>query len=357
MFRPVLLFVAAALISGCATFDYYAHAINGQLDILARSRPIEDLLNGSAPETEAPPAGLRRRLATVLRIRRFATDSLALPDNGSYRDYVELDRPAVAWNVIATPEFSLQPDHWCYPFAGCVPYRGFFARERAQRFADSLRHAGQDVRIAGVAAYSTLGWFRDPVLSTQLKRDDIDLAALLFHELAHQQLYVPDDAAFNESFATFVEREGLRRWLAQEGNAAAFDTWSAGHARDMRFLALLREYRHRLDELYDSGLAVDAMRTAKARVFTELRAAYQAQRAEWGNDGRYDSWFAQELNNAHLAGVALYHLHVSAFEALFRDSGQDLRKFYRAARRLGRLPAEERNARMSALAAGTLSAR
>lgn len=357
MLRLVLLLVAAVLISGCATLGYYAHAIGGQLDILARTRPIEELLNGTAPDTEPPPAELRRRLATVLHIRTFATESLALPDNGSYRDYAELDRPAVAWNVIATPEFSLRPERWCYPFAGCVPYRGFFARERAQQFAETRRAAGRDVRIASVAAYSTLGWFRDPVLSTQLRRDDTDLAALLFHELAHQQLYVTDDTAFNESFATFVEREGLRRWLAHQGQAAAYDHWLADQARHGQFLALLRETHHQLEALYASGQTAETMRSSKAQVFAELRAAYRLRRAEWGSDDRYDSWFAQELNNAHLAGVELYHRHVPAFEALFRDSGQDFRQFYAAAQALTRLSPEERHARLAVLARGTLPAR
>jgi predicted aminopeptidase len=357
MYRPLVLLPAlAALVCGCATLDYYAHAINGQLEILARSRPIEDLLNGTAPDAPTPSTALGRRLATVLRVRSFATESLGLPDNGSYREYAELDRAAVAWNVIATPEFSLKPERWCYPFAGCVPYRGFFARPRAQQFAGELRHAGLDVRIATVSAYSTLGWLRDPVLSTQLQRDDVQLAAVLFHELAHQLLYVSDDTAFNESFATFVERRGLQRWLAHEGDSAAYERWLTERARHAQFLALLREYRHKLEAVFDSGLAADAMRAAKAGVFTELRAAYRARRAEWGDDGRYDSWFAQELNNAHLAGIELYHRHVSAFEALFRESDQDLRQFYRAARRLARLPAEEREARLAALATGAPTA-
>jgi len=352
----VPLLVSAVLVSGCGTLGYYAHAVNGQLDVLARAQPIEALLNGTAADDTEPartvPEALRRRLATILRIRAFATEVLGLPDNGSYREYAELDRPAVAWNVIAAPEFSLVPERWCYPFAGCVPYRGFFARERAQRFADELRRSGRDVRIASVAAYSTLGWFRDPVLSPQLMRDDIELAALLFHELAHQRLYVADDAAFNESFATLVERQGLQRWLEREGNRAAYDAWLADRARHAQFLALLREFRDKLEAVYGSGLPAEAMRAAKAQVFAEMRAAYRARRAEWGNDAAFDGWFAQDLNNAHLAGIELYHQHVAAFEVLFENSGRDFRRFYRAARRLARLPAEARNAQLTALATG-----
>lgn len=352
-----VLLVPLVLATGCATLGYYAHAINGHLDILARSRPITDLLNGTeAGEDPAPPVlpdALRERLATVLRIRAFATESLGLPDNGSYSEFAELDRPAVAWNVIATPEFSLTPQRWCFPFAGCVPYRGFFARDRAQRFADDQRRAGRDVRIASVAAYSTLGWFRDPVLSTQLRRSDVELAALLFHELAHQQLYLPDDTAFNESFASFIEREGLQRWLAHDGQDAAYAAWLAERARHAQFLALLEAHRRKLEDLYASDLAAEAMRAAKAQVFAELRAAYQTLRSQWGEHEDYDPWFAQDLNNAHLAGVELYHRHVPAFDALFRDCGRDFRRFYRAARRLAQLPAGERRSRLAALAGRT----
>jgi len=357
---PVLICLLAMPLSGCTTLGYYAHTVGGQLDILGRTESIEDLLDGhSAGGGLLPPVSsdLRGRLATVLRIRAFATEVLALPDNGSYRQYVELDREAVAWNVIATPEFSLAPERWCYPFAGCVPYRGYFSHQRARRFAEELRQSGRDVRIARVAAYSTLGWFQDPILSTQLKRNDVDLAALLFHELAHQELYVPDDAAFNESFATVVEQQGLRRWLVHEGNSGAYDTWRVDQEQHARFIALLQEYRGRLERLYASGQPPDALRREKAGVFAELRGAYQAWRTGQQDVHRYDAWFAQDLNNAHLAGVDLYHRHVPAFEILFRESGSDFRAFYRAAHHLARLPPGERHARLAALARHTVSAR
>ena len=356
----VLLFMSAVLVSGCATMGYYMHAVGGQLDLLARAQPIEELLNGSESghrDRPPPPPELQHRLGTVLQIRTFASQALALPDNGSYRQYVELDRAAVAWNVIAAPEFSLRAERWCYPFAGCVPYRGFFAHDRAERYADDLRQAGKDVRIASVAAYSTLGWFRDPLLSTQLRRNDTDLAALLFHELAHQQLYVTDDAAFNESFATFVEQQGVERWLAEQGRTDAHEAWLVEQARHAQFIELLREYRVKLESIFDSGADPDRMRRAKAECFEDLRAAYRELRSRWDNDPRYDSWFAQDLNNAHLAGVDLYHRHVPAFAALFRGAGGDFGEFYRAARAISRLPADERNARLATLADPVISAR
>jgi len=356
----ILLFLFAFPLSGCTAIGYYTHVIGGQLDILGRANSIAELL-ARAPDTNGLQRNftpeVRGRLETVLRIRTFASAELALPDNGSYRDYVELDREAVAWNVIAAPEFSMKLERWCYPIAGCVSYRGFFAHQRAQAFADTLRRNGMDVRIARVSAYSTLGWFRDPVLSTQLKQNEADLAALLFHELAHQQLYVPDDTAFNESFATVVAQQGLRRWLAREGRAGAYEAWLAEYTQHAQFVGLLREYRLRLEQLYASGMPPDVLRREKAAVFTDLHRAYQERRRQWHDRQRYDSWFSQNLNNAHLAGVDLYHRYVPAFETLFHDAGSDFTMFYRSARAIGHLPAGERRARLAQLAGRAAAAR
>jgi predicted aminopeptidase len=221
-FLRILLLLAATMLTGsCTGLGYYSQAVFGQLDILTRTRAIADLLDDTPAddmgEYTAGPSltpAVKARLAAVLQVRDFATQALALPDNGSYRVYAKLDRSQAAWNVVATPEFSLTPIEWCFPVAGCVPYRGYFSRASALRFAEALQQDRLDVRVAGVAAYSTLGWFRDPVFSTQLRGSDTDIAALTFHELAHQQLYLRGDAAFNESFATAVEIEGMRRWRA-----------------------------------------------------------------------------------------------------------------------------------------------
>lgn len=352
-FLPIL---PAALLAACANVGYYSQAIGGQLEILARSRPIADLLDGrrdtpdfaTGPSPEPLSPETRAGLERVLRMRAFAVEALGLPDNGSYTTYADLQRPAVAWNVIATPEFSLQPREWCYPLAGCVPYRGYFARSRAEREADALRRQHLDVRIAAVTAYSTLGWFRDPVLDSQLRLDDADLAAVLFHELAHQKVYLPGDAAFNESFATAVEIEGVRRWLAATADAAAFDTWQRSRARQQEFIDLVLRCRARLADLYASGADDDAKRAGKNQVFADLRHDYAQLKKHWDGDNRYDGWFAQDLNNAHLAGIGLYHQHVPEFQRLLAAHGGDLPAFYRAVRKLSRLPATERNARLAA---------
>lgn len=347
---PLLL--GGFVVSGCSALGYYGQAIGGQLDILARTRPIAELLNnapGEDSETLRLDPVVKARLSTILQIRDFATQILALPDNNSYRVYAHLDRPQVAWNVVATPEFSFKPKTWCFPVAGCVPYRGYFSEKRAQGFASQLKREGLDVRVAGVAAYSTLGWFTDPVFSTLMRRNEADLAGLIFHELAHQRLYLPGDAAFNESFASAVEAEGVRLWLQQRGDMRAFELWQRDQLRQREFVELLHKYRMRLETLYASGLAESAMREAKTQIFEALRAEYANLRTRWGGYAGYDAWFAQDLNNAHLAAVGLYQRYVPAFQMLLERSAGDMTAFYRNARALRRLPEAERNERLAEL--------
>jgi len=352
--RIFLLLTATLFTTSCANLGYYSQAVTGQLDILAHTRTIAELLDDS-PVADVEPyvvtrplaPAVKARLVTVLQIREFATQALALPDNDSYRVYADLDRAQVAWNVVATPEFSLTPKEWCFPVAGCVPYRGYFSHKRARQFADELRNDRLDVRIAGVAAYSTLGWFSDPVFSTQLHRSDTDIAAIIFHELAHQKLYLRGDATFNESFATTVEIEGMHRWLAQGNDKDALDNYLLDRTCHTQFVDLLLKFRTRLEALYASPLPAEQMRAAKARDFEALRAEYALLREHWGGYKSYDTWFTQGLNNAHLASVGLYHQYVPAFQALLASVHGDLPAFYRLARALSRLPKAERAARLA----------
>ena len=353
--RTFLLLAAATLAGGCTTLGYYAQAVSGQLDILARTHPIAELLDDTPADAEFPGVApvlapdVKTRLATILRVRDFATHALGLPDNNSFRVYAEIDRSQVAWNVVATPEFSFTPKLWCFPVAGCVPYRGYFSHESAQQFAATLKQDRLDVRVAGVPAYSTLGWFADPVFSSQLRRSDTDIAALIFHELAHQEVYQRGDAAFNESFATVVEIEGLRRWLAQSNDAATLANHQRDKTRRAQFVELLLKYRARLETLYAMPLQEEPMRAAKASEFEALRAEYAVLRQQWGGHDGYDAWFAQDLNNAHLASVGLYHQYVPAFQKMLADVQGDLPAFYRLARALSKLPAAERAARFAEL--------
>ena len=311
------------LLQGC----YYGQAIRGQVELLSKREPLAELIANPA----TPPA-LRERLELARDLRAFASAELLLPDNASYTTYADLGRPYAVWNVTATEEFSVTPVTWCFPFVGCVPYRGYFSEAAAQAFADEYRARGHDVRVGGVSAYSTLGWFSDPLLNTMLTRDEIELAAVLFHELAHQQLYVKDDTAFNEAFATVVEEEGVRRWLEARGRPGGIVEYRARRTRALRFAELLRATRDELGELYASELDEHAMRAAKAATFESLRARYRAVRdGEWDGWSGYDRWFERELNNADLAAVGTYNDRAPELRALLESLDRDLAAFYRAA--------------------------
>ena len=341
--RWLVPLLCGVLLNGCASLDYYAQVSRGQIDLLAAREPVAALL--AAPQTEPE---LKRRLALAQQARSFASAELGLPDNRSYRLYADLQRPYVVWNVFATPELSLQPLTHCFPIAGCVAYRGYYQQGRARGAAALLQAEGLDTYVAGIEAYSTLGWFADPILNTMLRWDDQRLAAVIFHELAHQQLYVQDDTAFNESFASFVEQQGLRQWRAARGLAAD----DAQEARMRRqFTALILASRERLQALYDGPLDDTGKRAGKVAEFERLRAEYRTLRdAQWGGDARYDAWINAPLNNARLLPFGLYDQWVPAFAALFEQAGGDWATFYQRAAELGKLPLVERERALAALA-------
>lgn len=340
----LLLILLALPLAACANLGYYAQAVNGQVDLLAKTRPIDDIL--ADPQTDT---ALHGKLSAVLEVRDYASRELGLPDNNSYRAYADVGRPYVLWNVFATPEFSLQPQEWCFLITGCVAYRGYFAKKDAEAFADRLRAQGYDVHVGGVSAYSTLGWFRDPVLNTIINRPTVEIAGLMFHELAHQRLYVRGDTTFSESFAMAVELEGVRRWLKHHANADEYEQYEARTHRREQFVALVLKHRDRLDSLYQSNLGADDKRTGKAKIFAEMREDYQRLKAQWGGYNGYDSWFAQGLNNAHLVSLGTYHHYVPAFQAILARHQGDLQAFYDAVEQLGRLPVVERTAAISSL--------
>jgi predicted aminopeptidase len=331
----------ALLLGGCSTLDYYAHLGQGQWQLLQARQPVEQLLE--APTTDPD---LARRLTLSQQARDFASARLHLPENRSYRLYADLKRPFVVWNVFATPEFSLDPELHCFPIAGCVAYRGYYQQGRARGAAALLRQQGLDTYIGGVEAYSTLGWFDDPLLNTMLRWNDERFIAVIFHELAHQQYYLPDDTAFNESFATFVEREGLRQWHASRGETPPA---TDDHQRQ-QFIELVLASRERLRQLYASDLPEADMRIAKQAEFARLRRDYRAMRQrEWGGQGRYDAWIDSPLNNAKLLPFGLYDQWVPAFAALFERAQRNWPAFYAAVAALGRLPADERQSELQGL--------
>ena len=330
--------VAVALIAASSGGCYLLQSAQGQLSLMSKREPISGVID--KPGT---PAALRAQLKSVTAIRRFASQELGLPDNGSYKKYADIGRPYVVWNVVAAPEFSVEPKRWCFPIVGCVAYRGYFVESRARRFAAGLHAKGFDVVVGGVAAYSTLGHFDDPILSSMVNWDDVELAAIIFHELTHQLLYVPNDASFNEALATTVEEEGVRRWLEAQGRSKDLSDHLLEHARYLEVIALMTETRNGLRTLYDSGLPPPLMRERKREAFDELRESYAALRAQWGGRGPFDAWFAQDINNAHLASIATYFACVPGFQRELQAVNGSLPAFYRRVRELAKLEQRERD--------------
>src|SRR5882762_35734 len=328
-----------ATLPGCGTM-YLAQAAGGQFHVLHARRPIDKVV--ADPATPAP---LKTRLMDVRAARDFAVTELHPPDNRSYRTYADIKRPYVVWNVVATPEFSVEPKHWCFPIAGCVAYRGYFKEKNARRFAAGLASRGFDVTVGGVPAYSTLGKFADPVLSTMMRYGDSELAAIIFHELAHQLLYVKNDTEFNEAFATTVEDAGLERWLKAQGHPDLMQEFLEDSAQENAFIELFARSREQLKKLYASGIPRAQMKEHKAAVFAGLTEEARALQRQQGHQ-YYESWLKEGLNNAHLASVATYYQCVPGFQRLLAEQGGDMVRFYAAARELSKQPRAVRHAQL-----------
>ena len=320
-------------LSGC----YAMQAATGQLGVMAKSRPIVQVV-----ADPATPAATRDKLGLAQQARDFAIRELALPDGKSFRKYADLGRPYAVWNVVATPEFSIAPRRWCFPVAGCVAYRGYFKESRAESLALRLSMRGDDVAVGGVAAYSTLGHLSDPLFNTMLGWRESRFVGTIFHELAHERLYVPGDTEFNEAFAGVVEDEGVRRWFMAQGKTADLAAYRLAGSREGDFSALLRDSRARLARLYDSGLPVDEMRVEKQREFGRLKFAYAQLQQRWGGYAGYDAWFARSLNNAQLASVATYQDCVPGLRRELEEAGS-MPAFFERAAALAQLDARRRH--------------
>lgn len=327
----------AGLLGGCSTLRYYSHLAVGEAHVLMAREPISKII--ADPDTSD---SLRDRLRLALRARQFASDTLDLPRNRSYTSYADIDRPFVMYNVFATPALSLKPVEHCFPFAGCVAYQGFYRLARAQAAADKLRRNGNDVYIGGVPAYSTLGHFADPVLSSMNRWNDDELVGTIFHELAHQKLYVKGDTAFNESFASFVQQEGLRQWHAAN-HLPPPDQDKARHRH--AFTQLVLDTRKKLQAVYASQLPDAEKRQRKQAAFADLRQRYRHLRdTRWHGHDDYDHWIDGPLNNAKLLPFGLYDQYVDAFAALFRRSDGTWSTFYQRVRAIGDEDAATRKA-------------
>jgi len=345
--------------TGCQSVGYYSQAIHGQFQLLHRSKPIEKVLKD--PET---PETLRTKLQLVLQLRAFAAEELQLPLDGQYLKYADLQRRFVVWNVYAAPEFSLDAKTWWYPIVGSLEYQGYFSEAGARRYADRLRKKGLDVFVGGVQAYSTLGWFKDPVLNTFVFDADAELADLIFHELAHQRLFVSGDTDFNEAFATAVAEEGVRQWLRSEDRLAELESYEAGLRRRRQFVELVTSARDRLDQVYRSaGLSsrprhpdpetqrtMDRLRAGKHAVLDQLRSDYEKLKQTWNGDGSYDNWFRQPLNNAHLNDVDTYYTLVPVFRRIIEQNRGDWEQFFQRIDEIAGLPKERRHLKLRQLA-------
>jgi len=347
-----LVFSTVLLLQGCAGPGYYLQAASGQWKLMHSRQDINEMLEN--PDTEP---GLAQRLEASRGILEFAENRLGLPAGASYSSYVETGRTAVAWNVIAVPEFSLAAKKWCFMVAGCVPYRGFFEHDKAGRFAAKFRNRGLDVAVTPVTAFSTLGWFRDPLLDTMLRGSDTQLAATMFHELAHQRLYIRGDTAFNEAFASFVAYQGVLYWLESTGGKDAQQQWlSARNARD-QFYRMLAQSRRQLSGIYASALGETEMRRAKQQVFAALKSdTLQRQEEQWGGRDYFGFLFAEEFNNARLILFNSYEGGVCAFSALFRQAGEDFIEFHRLAGLRAAMDRGKRQAWLAQSCAGIASA-
>ena len=341
--------VGVYLLSACAavqTVDYYWQSAAGQWDLVSRARSIHDVI------AETDDAGLKIRLLRINSMRQFASERLGLPSNGSYTRYTDLGRPFVTWNVFATPELSLTPRRWCFPIAGCVDYRGYFREAEAKDEATRLQSDGEDVYIGGVPAYSTLGYFDDPILSSFVRWPETDVARLIFHELAHQLIYLPGDSVFNESYASMVEEVGLERWLAAEHNPELVAQVERTQRQRAVFKTLVRDTRNRLAQIYASRAPAGQKRKEKAEAFAAMKTAYDEAKTRDPGLAGYERWFAQTPNNASLGAIALYTDRVPAFRAILRDEGDDLQRFYARVRELTRLSKPQRDRILDAYGRG-----
>jgi len=337
MYKIVLLLFTSIFIQGCSSMGYYWEKIQGHTEITNQQRPVQDVIDD--PQT---PAVVRERLISTQAARNFASEILQLPDNESYRNYADIGRDYVVWTVIATPPYSTKAKEWCFLIVGCLSYRGYFSKQSADEFAQELKNQNMDVYVSGIKAYSTLGWFDDPLLNTMLYQSEAYRVGIIFHELAHQQIYVEDDTASNEAFASTVELEGVKAWFSQPDKKYQYKDYLLSRRRDKDFKDLLKRTREKLNLLFSSSLKIDNIKENKVKIFSQLQRSYKDFKLRWDDYSGYDKWMSKKLNNAHLALVATYNNRIPAFENLFKESGDNFTLFYKKVEKLMSLEKKQR---------------
>ena len=340
----VLIFTALT-VSACSSFGYYMDLMAGHSELLEQRKPVSELI-----EDKGTTSKLRKLLKTSQNIRDFASKELDLPENDSYRMYSDLKRRYAVWNVVAAEEFSVEPKKWCFLFVGCLSYRGYFSKEDAESYANELKAEGFDVYVAGAKAYSTLGWFDDPLLNTMMYKSEARRAGIIFHELAHQVVYIENDSAFNEAFATAVEQEGIRRWMSAKGEDKKYQKYLVEKKRDSEINQLLKDTREKLKKLYKTKISIEDKRQKKKLIFSSMQKQYGDLKKFWKGYDAYDSWMNQGLNNSHLLLIATYNDLVPAFNLMLKNEGYDLENFYASVKKYGELKKEERDIQLKLLA-------
>ena len=343
----VFLLISVSLMAACQSLGYYAQSARGQFQVFNQSKPIDNWLRKKNADKK-----LKEKLHWIKQVREFASDELKLPKNKSYTQYADIDRNYVVWNIFAAPELSLKPQRWCYPIVGCQAYRGYFSRQPAIDYADGLKKQGFDVSVGGVRAYSTLGWLNDPVLNTFINYPDNDLAGLIFHELAHQLVYIKGDTVFNESFATLVEIKGVESWLKKNARQKELLSYRQTQNFENAVIKLILRHKKALEQMYKSHLADDVKLNQKSQIFSALKREYEnLKEANETPKSSWDSWFARDLNNANMIAIGAYYDKVDDFNKLFEKVDGDFGAYYREVKKLAKLPKLKREAYFSKLGA------
>jgi len=346
MVRVYLIIGASLFIQGCTSLGYYWEKVQGQAEILNKQQPIQAVIEN--PKTTA---SVKAKLINVQQARKFASDVLLLPDNNSYRNYADIGRDYVVWTVVATSPYSIKPKEWCFLIVGCLSYRGCFSKQSAEDFAAKLKKQGMDVYVSGIKAYSTLGWFDAPLLNTMLYKSEAYRVGIIFHELAHQKIYVENDTAFNEAFATSVELEGIKAWFKHEEKQQKFKKYLIRKKRDKIFKHLLKNSRTKLKNLYAENKTPQQLQVEKKSIFTQLQVDYTKFKNNWHGYTGYDEWMSQGLNNAHLALVATYNDWLHAFSHLFENANRNYQLYFKKIKQLTELDKNQREKQLEELMA------
>ena len=333
----IITITLTTILSSCGTLSYYGQSVSGQLQLLRVREDLETMLQSADTLPE-----LKNQLQRVSEIRNFASDVLGLPDNNSYRSYADIGRKYIVWNVFATPALSLQPHQSCFVIVGCLSYRGYFKKADAVAYMHRLEAEGFDVYFGGVVAYSTLGWFDDPVLNGMLERNDTNLARLIFHELAHQQLYIKNDTEFNEAFADAVALIGLEYWLETHTTAEQKRDFEDQLTRENQFIELILSYQQKLNQLYNSPVPDEQKHLQKTTLYKELQLSYEHLRLNWGGHSEYDKWFKHKLNNAKIAAISTYQNLVPEFLAVYHATGKNMQDFFSRIEQIGKCESDQR---------------